>query len=76
VVLKNASLVDRGSAREVQGTAEAACREAELLRRVQHVNVVQLLDVRLEPYSNILVLEWCIVDLELVGNWTESNTRC
>ena len=38
--------------------------EAELLQRVQHVNVVQLLDVRHEALGDVLVLEWCCCDLE------------
>ena len=44
--------------------ATAAAQEADLLRRVQHANVVQLLDVRHEALGDVLVLEWCCCDLE------------
>ena len=43
---------------------DSANSEAELLQRVQHVNVVQLLDVRHEALGDVLVLEWCCCDLE------------
>jgi len=56
-------LPGRGPSGDAALCAADAAREASLLRRVVHVNIVRCVDSLLEPPPCSLTLEWCDTDV-------------